>query len=377
MRKRSERRCLIAAGGTAGHVLPALAIAEELTARGVRVSFAGPPRPEQRLLLDAGYEVDEFDVRGIPRDFGAATLKALGVAVKAPVECAAILRRREPDVVLGAGGYAAGPMVTAAWLRRIPAALTEADAHLGLANRLAAPFARRVFLAYPLPGRSGGKYRVVGRPVPRRSSLPAGGQAEARRRFELPEEGPVVLVVGGSQGARRLNEAAVEAFDAGGGTAPGAPGVLHLAGERDYAALAPRVTRPGYRLLAFTDEFGDALGACDLVVSRSGGVVWEIAAAGKPALLVPYPHATADHQTKNARHFERAGGALAVPEGELDLRRQAQELLADPARLASMGAAMRAAARPGAAAAVAEELIALAAAGQGETAAEPGRERAG
>jgi UDP-N-acetylglucosamine--N-acetylmuramyl-(pentapeptide) pyrophosphoryl-undecaprenol N-acetylglucosamine transferase len=191
MRKRSERRCLIAAGGTAGHVLPALAIAEELTARGVRVSFAGPPRPEQRLLLDAGYDVDEFDVRGIPRDLGIATLKALGVAAKAPAECRAILRRRKPDVVLGAGGYAAGPMVAAAWLSRIPAALTEADAHLGLANRLAAPFARRVFLAYPLAGCSGEKYRVVGRPVPRRSAVPGGGQAEARRRFGLSEEGPV------------------------------------------------------------------------------------------------------------------------------------------------------------------------------------------
>jgi UDP-N-acetylglucosamine--N-acetylmuramyl-(pentapeptide) pyrophosphoryl-undecaprenol N-acetylglucosamine transferase len=363
MRKRSELRCLIAAGGTAGHVLPALAIAEELTDRGVRVSFAGPPRPEPRLVLDAGYEVDEFDVRGIPRELGVGTLKALGVAAKAPVECAAIVRRRQPDVVLGAGGYAAGPMVAAAWLSRIPAALTEADAHLGLANRLAAPFARRVFLAYPPAGRSGGKYRVVGRPVPRRSAPPAAGQAEARRRFGLPEEGPVVLVVGGSQGARRLNEAAVEAFDTG-GTGEG-PGVLHLSGERDYATLAPQVTRPGCRLLAFTDDFGAALAACDLVVSRAGGVVWEIAAAGKPALLVPYPYATADHQTKNARHFERAGGAVVVPESELDLRRQAGELLADRERLASMGAAMKAAARPGAAAAVAEELVALAEAGRG------------
>ena len=169
-----------------------------------------------------------------------------------------------------------------------------------------------------------------------------------------------MLVAGGSQGARRLNEAALEAFAAGDDAADGMPAVLHLSGERDYAELAPRVARPGYRLLAFTDDFGDALAASDLVVSRSGGVVWEIAAAGKPALLVPYPHATADHQTKNARHFERAGGAVVVPEPTLDLGRQVRELLADPARLARMGEAMRAAARPEAAAAVAQELIALA-----------------
>jgi UDP-N-acetylglucosamine--N-acetylmuramyl-(pentapeptide) pyrophosphoryl-undecaprenol N-acetylglucosamine transferase len=245
-------------------------------------------------------------------------------------------------------------MVLAAAFLRIPSALTEADAHLGLANRLAAPFARRVFLAFPIEGREGPKYRVVGRPVPSRSR--PVDRAEARRRFDLPADGPVVLVFGGSQGARRLNEAAVEAFAAGG------PAVLHLSGARDHAALVPRVSREGYRLLPFTDDFGAALSAADLVVARSGGSVWEVAAAGKPAILVPYPHATADHQAKNARHFERGGGALIVPEGDLDLRRQVDELLADPGRRARMSAAMLALARPDAADAVAEELMALASA---------------
>jgi UDP-N-acetylglucosamine--N-acetylmuramyl-(pentapeptide) pyrophosphoryl-undecaprenol N-acetylglucosamine transferase len=360
MRKRDGLRCVIGAGGTAGHVLPALAVADELTARGVRVTFAGPPRAERRLVLDADYETDDFDVRGIPREVGLPALKAVGVAAKAPASCAGILRRRRPHVVLGAGGYAAGPIVTAAWLLGIPAALTEADAVLGLANRLAVPFAKRVFLAYPLPGRAGAKYRVVGRPIPRRSLTAAADRAASRARFGLPAEGQVVLVAGGSQGARRLNEAALEAFAAGDRAAEDMPAVLHLAGERDYAELVPRVKRPDYRLLAFTDDFGDALAAGDLVVSRSGGVVWEIAAAGRPALLVPYPHATADHQTKNGRHFEQAGGAVVVPEHALDLGRQARELLSDAARLERMGEAMRAAARPGAAAAVAEELVALA-----------------
>jgi UDP-N-acetylglucosamine--N-acetylmuramyl-(pentapeptide) pyrophosphoryl-undecaprenol N-acetylglucosamine transferase len=243
-------------------------------------------------------------------------------------------------------------MVLAAGVLRIPAALTEADAHLGLANRLAGPFARRIFLAFPVEGLEGEKYRVVGRPIPRRSKpIP---QDEARRRFDLPVEGPVVLVFGGSQGARRLNEAAVEAFGADG------PAVLHLAGERDYPELAPRVKRPGYRLVPFTDEFGAALAAADLVVARAGGSVWEVAAAGRPGLLVPYPHATADHQEKNARYFERGGGAVVVPESGLDLRRQVEKLLADPVRLKEMGEAMRRLARPDAADVIAEELIALA-----------------
>jgi UDP-N-acetylglucosamine--N-acetylmuramyl-(pentapeptide) pyrophosphoryl-undecaprenol N-acetylglucosamine transferase len=322
------------------------------------VSFAGSPEPiVTRILSEAGFEFDPFAAAVLPRELSVRLARALLVAALSPGAAVQILRRRQPDVVLGAGSAAAGAMVLAGGILRIPSALTEADAHLGLANRLVAPLARRVFLAYPLDGRTGGKYRVVGRPIPRRSRAPSGGTQEARRRFDLPAEGPVVLVCGGSQGARRLNEAAVAAF---GQPGEGQPAVLHLAGVRDHADLEPRVSRPDYRLLAFTDDFGAALAAADLVVSRSGGTVWEIAAAGKPALLVPYPHATADHQAKNARHFASGGGAVAVPEPELDLGRQVRELLADPERLAAMGAAMRELARPDAADRIAEELIALA-----------------
>ena len=213
-------------------------------------------------------------------------------------------------MVLGGGGFVAGPMVLAARLRGIPAALTEADAHLGLANRLAAPFARRVFLAYEVDGRSGGKYRVVGRPIPRAHR--GATREEGRARFGLPADRPVVAVFGALAGARSLNEMAVAAWgDAG-------PAVLHICGERDYESLAGRVSRPDYVLLPQTDHFGEALAAADLAVSRAGGTVWELAAAGTPAVLVPYPHATADHQTLNARHFERGGGAIVVPDADVD-----------------------------------------------------------
>jgi UDP-N-acetylglucosamine--N-acetylmuramyl-(pentapeptide) pyrophosphoryl-undecaprenol N-acetylglucosamine transferase len=319
-------------------------------ARGAQVAFAS--NTESRHVREAGFELDVFRVEGFPRKVSLALARALGEAALAVPAAARILRRRRPDVVLGGGGYVAGPMVLAAGLMRIPAALTEADAQLGLANRLAGPFARRVFLAFPIEGVEGEKYEVVGRPIPKRSQ-PAD-RGEDRRLFDLPAEGPVVLVFGGSQGARRLNEAALEAFAADG------PAILHLAGERDYPELAPRVSRPDYRLLPFTDDFGAALAAADLVVSRAGGSVWEIAAAGRPALLVPYPHATADHQTKNARYFEEGWGAVVVPEEQLDLRRQVTELLADPERLETMGKAMRSLARPEAADVIAEELIALA-----------------
>jgi UDP-N-acetylglucosamine--N-acetylmuramyl-(pentapeptide) pyrophosphoryl-undecaprenol N-acetylglucosamine transferase len=256
--------------------------------------------------------------------------------------------------VLGGGGYVAGPMVVAAALRRIPAALTEADAHLGLANRLAAPFARRVFLTFPIEGRDGAKYRVTGRPIHDRSApVPA---EEARRRFELPADGPVLLVFGGSGGAQALNDFAVDTWCDGG------PAVLHLAGERYAAQLLPRVTRPDYRLLPYTHDFGAALAAADLALARAGGSVWELAAAGLPAVLVPSPNVTADHQTKNARHFGAGGAALVLPEPELRARgREVVEgLLADTPRRGRMADAMRRLARPAAADDIAEELIALA-----------------
>jgi UDP-N-acetylglucosamine--N-acetylmuramyl-(pentapeptide) pyrophosphoryl-undecaprenol N-acetylglucosamine transferase len=331
-------------------VLPALAVAESLRRHGAEVTFAS--NSDSRLARDAGYELDVFDVEGFPREVSVRLAKALGRAAAAVPACVRILRRRRPDVVLGGGGYVAGPMVLAAGSMRIPAALSEADAHLGLANRLAAPFAKVVFLAYPVEGVGPPKYQVVGRPIPARSQ--PGDRVEARRRFELPEKGPVVLVFGGSQGSQRLNEAALEAFGSS------AAAVLHLAGERDYPALADRVARREYRLFPFTDDFGAALAAADLVVARAGGSVWEIAAAGRPALLVPYPHATADHQAENARYFERGGGAVVVPEPELDLRRQVEELLADPERLQRMGEAMKSLARPHAADDIAKELLRLA-----------------
>jgi UDP-N-acetylglucosamine--N-acetylmuramyl-(pentapeptide) pyrophosphoryl-undecaprenol N-acetylglucosamine transferase len=318
------------------------------------VTFAGSPdRAEARLVPEAGYELDTFRVSGVPRQPGIAQARATLRALAAPAACDRILARRRPGVVLGAGSFVAGPMVLAAARRRIPAALTEADAHLGLANRLAAPFARRVFLAFPLPGHRPPKYTVVGRPLPANARpLP---RAEARAQLGLPAEGPVLLVAGARIGARSLNEFAVETFGAVG------PAMLHVSGERDYESLRRRVTRPDYVLVPVLDGLGAAYGAADLALMRSGSTVWELAAAGKPAILVPYPFATADHQTKNARYFQTAGGAILVPETDLGrVPEIVRSLLGDPRRLEEMSAAMLRVARPNAADEIAEELIALA-----------------
>jgi UDP-N-acetylglucosamine--N-acetylmuramyl-(pentapeptide) pyrophosphoryl-undecaprenol N-acetylglucosamine transferase len=319
------------------------------------VTFAGSPdRVEAQVVPEAGYELDTFAISGLPRRPSLELARALTLALRAPRACGRILAQRRPDVVLGGGGYVSGPMVFAASRRKIPAALLEADAHLGLANRLAAPFARRVFLSFPIEGLAGEKYRVTGRPIPERSRpLP---QAEARRVFGLPEEGPVLLVFGGSLGSRLLNELAIDAFAMAG------PAVLHLCGTRDYDELRPRVSRPDYRLFAFTEEFGAALGATDLALARAGGSVWELAAAGKPSVLVPGEFATADHQAKNAEYFARSGGAIMVRESEAGSAPELiRSLLGDPSRLADMSAAMLKLARPDAADEVAEELLELAA----------------
>ena len=318
------------------------------------VTFAGSPdRVEAQLVPDAGYELDTFRVSGFPRAASPALARALLQAGTAPMACRAILRRRRPDVVLGGGGYVAGPMVLAAASLRIPAALSEADAHLGLANRLALPLAKRLFLAYPIRSRTGRRYRVVGRAIPARArSVP---KAEAREIFELPADEPVLLVAGALAGAHSLNELVIEAFGEVG------PAILHISGRRDYESLRARVRRPNYRLIPETDRIGAAYSAADLILARAGSSVWEIAAAGRPALLVPYPSATGDHQAKNAEHFVRAGGAIMVRELDIeDVPDLVRSLLDDPPRLRRMGEAMLRAAKPDAADEIAEELIALA-----------------
>jgi UDP-N-acetylglucosamine--N-acetylmuramyl-(pentapeptide) pyrophosphoryl-undecaprenol N-acetylglucosamine transferase len=335
-------------------VLPALAVAEALTRRGVHVTFAGSPdRVEARLVPEAGYELDTFRISGIPRRPSLALLRSLLLAGAAPRACRKILRARHPDVVLGGGGYVAGPMVFAAATMRIPSALTEADAHFGLANRLAAPYAKRIFLSYPIETRHRAKTRVVGRPLPARAT--PIDQSAAREIFELPPDGRVLGVFGALAGAKALNEFVVETWGKAG------PAILHITGARDYELVRREARREDYRVIPETERFGAALSAIDLALARSGGTVWEIAAAGKPAIFVPYPFATNDHQALNAEHFVRTGGAIMVRELDLEkVPELVRSLLDDPPRLEKMSAAMLRAARPKAADEIADELVAMA-----------------
>jgi UDP-N-acetylglucosamine--N-acetylmuramyl-(pentapeptide) pyrophosphoryl-undecaprenol N-acetylglucosamine transferase len=332
-------------------VVPALAVADALRAEGAEVTFAGGERAEAELVPAAGYELRRLRVVSLPRRAPLKAIRAGAIDLRAFTAAAHMIRSLRPDAVLGAGGYVAGPVGLAAVLRRVPLVLMEADSHLGLTNRLLAPFARRVCLAFPLEGRSGERYLVTGRPVP----PPATDRAAARERFGIGLEQTCVVVFGGSLGARSINHAAVEAFANAGFH------VLHAAGERDL----PELRSPGdhYDLRGFVSGFGEALLAADLVVARSGGSVFEIAAHGRPSVLIPYPYATADHQTANARYMEQAGAAVVLPDSELTaqrLRDEVTRLLADPARLEEMGRAAASVARPDAARVIAQEVLAAA-----------------
>ena len=280
----------------------------------------------------AGYPLEPLRVEGISRSNPLKAARAVFRAAGAVGAARKILDRHGADAVLGGGGYVAGPVGLAALTKRIPVVLTEADSHLGLTNRLLAPRARRVCLAFPIAGREGERYLVTGRPVPPTVEDRDG----ARAAFGIPPDATCVLVFGGSLGARSINLAAVEAF------ADAPFHVLHVPGTRDFAELR----EPGehYHLREYVDPFGSALAAADLAVARAGGSVFELAQYGLPAILIPYPHASADHQTANAHWMADAGAATILADAELSpqrLRAEVDALLGDPERLRAMAAASR------------------------------------
>jgi UDP-N-acetylglucosamine--N-acetylmuramyl-(pentapeptide) pyrophosphoryl-undecaprenol N-acetylglucosamine transferase len=309
----------------------------------------------------AGYEIDLLDVRGLDRSNPLRAARALRLAAAALPAARAILREREAEGVLGGGGYVAGPAGLAAISLGLPLVLTEADRHLGLANRLLARRAKRVCLAFAIEGRDDERYLVTGRPVP--AAIMSADRDLARERFGIAAGDRCLLVFGGSQGARSINRTALAAF-AGPGSAERDFHVLHISGSRDYeemrSGLAEGSNPNRYTLLSYEPDLADALAACDLVLARSGGSIFEIAAAARPALLVPYPYAAADHQRANAEWMAEAGAAAVIGDAELEpesLRDLAGGLLADPERLNAMAAASARLARPDAAERVASELL--------------------
>jgi UDP-N-acetylglucosamine--N-acetylmuramyl-(pentapeptide) pyrophosphoryl-undecaprenol N-acetylglucosamine transferase len=348
---------LLAAGGTGGHLQPALAVAAEARARGAGVVVVTTPSQVERVAAE--YQTFAVELKGFSRGLAPRDhLTTLRLLAAAAPRVGRILKEVRPDVAIGGGGFASGPVVALAALRGIPGLALEADAHLGVANRLLRPFVRRVCLSFPIAGLEPPKYILTGRPLG--PAQLAATAAEGREAFGLRADLPVVLAFGGSQGAQSINRACVDAF----GGRELEFQLVHVCGPRNHDAVRAALAAKGerferYLLVPYTDRLAAAMAAADLVVARSGGSVAELAALGKPAILVPYPYATADHQRKNARWMVDGGAAVLVDDAELGgdlLGGLVADLLGDPGRLAAMAAASAALGRPDATGRVVDEI---------------------
>jgi len=315
---------LIMAGGTGGHVFPALAVARELRGREQQVIWLGTPQGmESRIVPADGFVLDTVRVSGLRRKGAGAWLMAPWLLAVALLDALRVLRERRPKVVLGMGGFASGPGGLAAWLTGRPLIIHEQNAVAGLTNRLLAGVAREVLEAFPGSFSPGRRTRLVGNPVRADiAALPDPAQRMAGRDGALR-----LLVLGGSQGARVLNETLPSALAL---LAPGArPQVWHQAGEKtlEVARSAYRAAQVEARVEPFIHDMAAAYAWADTVICRAGALtISELAAAGLGALLVPFPGAVDDHQTRNAEYFVRAGAGVLVPQSELSAQRLAAEL---------------------------------------------------
>jgi UDP-N-acetylglucosamine--N-acetylmuramyl-(pentapeptide) pyrophosphoryl-undecaprenol N-acetylglucosamine transferase len=351
---------LITGGGTGGHVYPALAVADELVRRGhsaAEVRFVGARRGlEATAVPAAGYGIDLLPGRGIRRSLSPRALIANVGAIfglgSAFLRAIRLVGRRRPRVVLGVGGYASAPCVVAARLRRVPAVVHEQNAAPGIVNRLAVRLGAQAAASLPDTALRGAV--LTGNPV----------RAEIARVVREPVTAPALIaVVGGSLGARALNDATLDLYDHW--RARSDVSVRHISGARDLercAALLESLRRPAdalsYTLVGYEDDMPGAYERASVFVCRAGAVTCaELTVTGTPAILVPLPGAPADHQTRNAKALAAAGAGVVIADAELDGDRLAAELSAlldDPDRLDAMSRAARALGRPDAAARVAD-----------------------
>lgn len=365
----SARPVLIAGGGTAGHAVPALAVAQALVRRGRPVEsilFVGSRRGlEARLVPEAGFAITLLPGRGIPRRLGGRAFMSAAALGLATVMALGLMLRRRPLAVLAVGGYASFPCALAAVALRIPLVLEEQNAVPGSVNRLLARFARAAAVAFP--GTCLPRAEVTGRPLPPGfEALDRSPEARRRARAQLgvPEEGRLIGVTGGSLGALRINQAVVDLAERWAG--PGRT-VYHVIGARDFSSLRRPSVASGYFPVEYESRMPVLLSAVDLMIGRAGGWVAELTAAGVPSILVPLPNAPGDHQTANARVLEAAGAAVWLPDDQCSgerLERLLGELLAEPGRLEAMAEASGRLGRPDAAERVAELLEAQAASAQ-------------
>ncbi len=350
-------KVLIAGGGTGGHVYPGIAVAEELARhrKDADILFVGTRRGlEAQVVPEAGFRIRYTSSRGLPRRAWWRWPAAVVANVAGFVQALAILRQEKPDVVLGTGGYVSGPVILAAWMMRRPVVLQEQNSVPGLANRWLAQIADEVHLSF-VEARSYFRrkdhLKVTGNPI--RSHILSGDRATALQEFGLTPGQPTVFVFGGSRGAHRINEAALDAMRRLKGRV-NVQFILQTGREdHDWARAIVEQEQLPAKVLPFLRRIHQAYAAADLVVCRSGAMTLaEIAACGTPAILVPYPHAAHGHQVVNAGNLVDRGAAAMVLDQELNGERLAREIahwLSDRQALSRMSANARTFARPDAA----------------------------
>jgi UDP-N-acetylglucosamine--N-acetylmuramyl-(pentapeptide) pyrophosphoryl-undecaprenol N-acetylglucosamine transferase len=356
---------VFAAGGTGGHLYPAVALAREFSRQdpAARMLFVGTERGiESKVLAHEGYELAMIAAQPV---MGRGFLKAAGALLSLPRglrQSLALLRARRAALVLGVGGYTSPPVLLAAKLLGLPRAILEPNAYPGVANRALGPVADLVFVAFREAAGHfpAARVRVTGIPV-RREFFEGDG---SRPRSAGPQERRTLLVFGGSQGARAINDAMIAALPQW-EAMRGQLAIVHQTGEADHARIKAAYARAGLQadVVPFLFEMPKALRAADLVVSRAGAMTLaELTVCGTPAILVPLPHAIHQHQAHNARVLAEAGGAVVLPQAELTGGRLAQEvsaLVRDPGRLRTMGERSRALGRPDAADTIVRECLQL------------------
>ena len=342
---------MIAGGGTGGHAIPALCVADELSGRGVSVEFLGSSSGiEATLVPEAGYRLHSLPLQGLSGGaVGAARAGAL--FGRAFFEFRRLIKRFRPGALLGVGGYARAPAVVAARTLGVPTFLHEQNSVPGKVNRFAARFTREILVTFPAAADHFPEARQVGMPT-RREFFSVDREAALE---SLGLEPPVVLVYGGSGGALKLNEATVAAF----GERETPFSVVQIAGRRDYPQM--KTENPRHRIVEYEPRIWTALAAAEVVVSRAGaGSLFDLAAVGRAAVLVPFPHAAGDHQMKNARHFTGEGAAELLPDEEVtatSLGERVESLLADGPRRAELESRIRGLATERAAAEIADRLL--------------------
>jgi UDP-N-acetylglucosamine--N-acetylmuramyl-(pentapeptide) pyrophosphoryl-undecaprenol N-acetylglucosamine transferase len=346
-------RAVLAGGGTGGHVIPALAIAHELKAcYGAELLFIGTSRGiENRLVPAAGYRLERVEIGALKKVSMATRMKTLFDLPRAIIRAKVILNEFRPDVVIGVGGYASGPAMLAAVFGGIPTVAFEPNVVPGFANKVVGMMVSMAAVQFPETCHYFNRCRVTGVPV-RQDFF------KMSRGARCPDCPPTLLVFGGSQGAHAINQAVMDSLEALRRELPDLH-IVHQLGERDYEAAQAAYLRVDFsaELSPFINEMPGAFRKADLLLCRSGAsTVAEITAAGKPAILVPFPAATDDHQTRNAEALVNAGAAVLLKESELTPQRlvaTVKELLGNRAKLRDMGQAARKLAHPNAAAEIA------------------------